>query len=347
MSQEIEHKNGGRHRGDAQQQLSPSEGSFESQPSAYAKRWCITVFRYDDEYISRFDELFLGKTISKCAVQEEKCQTTGRTHLQCFVSFVERKRIKQLRKLFGDTIHAEKAKGSDADNLRYCSKADTATGRHSISLGDFVCGGQGRRSDLDRLALLVQEGKSIGDIACQETGAFIRYSRGIKEAIQYMPYDRRNFISVVVIWGPTGTGKSQFVRDLAQKNNLSIFAKDLGKGNVWFDGYLHQDILLLDDFDSEDVRFRDILRWMDKYCEFSVQIKGSFTKPNWSYVFITTNHDPTTWYNTMLPDDRAPMYRRIHRVLHCGPKTFAGETYKEFIDDPSLFGQTLMWDEKE
>ncbi len=53
----------------------------------------------------------------------ERCPTTGKRHLQGYCYFKNAKSLSAVKKLFkDDTIHLEAAKGSTAQNIKYCSK---------------------------------------------------------------------------------------------------------------------------------------------------------------------------------------------------------------------------------
>lgn len=83
-------------------------------------RWCFTLNNYTEEQIS-----------SIVPIIEEKCRlgifgkevgNSGTPHLQGYIEFKTKGRPMNL---FGiKQIHWEKAKGSKADNMAYCSKED-------------------------------------------------------------------------------------------------------------------------------------------------------------------------------------------------------------------------------
>ncbi len=66
-------------------------------------------------------------------------------------------------------------------------------------------------------------------------------------------------------------------------------------GRVWFDGYLGEPTLLIDDFEPKEVGIRLMLRMLDKW-PMRLEVKGGVVQPNWTKVIITNNLHPREWY---------------------------------------------------
>ena len=83
------------------------------------------------------------------------------------------------------------------------------------------------------------------------------------------------------IYGDPGIGKSFSVRHLYPE----LYLKDMNK---WWDGYVDQSIVLIDDYDS--YVFSHYLKiWADNYI-FNGEIKGGIVKCCYSVLFITSNY---------------------------------------------------------
>ncbi|AXQ66295.1 MAG: putative viral replication protein [Cressdnaviricota sp.] len=80
------------------------------------KKWLCTLFNMKMETAV---EIFQVGT-TKGVIGAEICPTTGREHLQCYFVFNTKIRANETYKLLKG--HWEKAKGTDEDNYRYCTK---------------------------------------------------------------------------------------------------------------------------------------------------------------------------------------------------------------------------------
>lgn len=81
---------------------------------APAKRWCFTLNNYTDQDIDK-----LCSSNSSYIFGEEVAPTTGMKHLQGYIEFNSKCRPLGM---FNNTIHWEKARGSKAENIKYCGK---------------------------------------------------------------------------------------------------------------------------------------------------------------------------------------------------------------------------------
>jgi len=84
-----------------------------------AKLWCFTLNNYGGGAIETMikvlqpkDKYIIGKEVGD----------EGTPHLQGFINFYTKKRMSQLKKLHPSQIHWEKCKGTQLQNVQYCSK---------------------------------------------------------------------------------------------------------------------------------------------------------------------------------------------------------------------------------
>ena len=83
------------------------------------------------------------------------------------------------------------------------------------------------------------------------------------------------------IYGDPGIGKSFSVRNLYP----DLYLKDINK---WWDGYIDQKIVLIDDYDSY-ILSHYLKIWADNYV-FNGEIKGGTVRCSYSVLFITSNY---------------------------------------------------------
>ncbi len=84
------------------------------------------------------------------------------------------------------------------------------------------------------------------------------------------------------IWGPPGTGKTTTARNLHPE---SVYIK---AQNKWWDGYLGQDLVIMDDLDL-DVFGHHLKIWGDKWGATG-EIKGGTVGLNYQYFVVTSNY---------------------------------------------------------
>lgn len=287
-------------------------------------RFCGTWHNADDEAVSHFldwDEL------KRVIMQEEKTQTGG-LHLQMYFETKTRMRYTDVARMFGIS-HVNNAKGTAWQNYLYCTKEESATGKFQIQRGEFkeprTYTRENKVNGLDLMVEAIKEGATINEIARDHPKQFLLHNRGVAELIHHTTTVKETKpISVVLLTGPTGTGKSYWVRQYCAWHEIELYNKQIQgiKDTQWFDGVDGTTALLLDDFDHGQVPFRTLLTWLDTY-KLKVQTKGGTTWAKWNYVFITSNRLPQDWY----PDQLGgidPLIRRIH-VHHECPRRYAIE----------------------
>jgi len=297
------------------------------------KSWTFTLFNHDEKSIDAL-KLKTGEVELIC-FQEEKCPNTDRLHLQGFVKFPSTKRFNAVKIWLGDdAAHLETAKGSPRQNLDYCTKDDSATGKFRYQYGDFNRGGQGKRNDLDAVVERIQAGDTMETINELFPTQVIKFGRGIQlsRSLHLAKLAPSTFPrTVIVLYGRSGSGKSLWARQFAEHNNLSVYSKNLTKASdtQWFDGYDGEQCLILDDFTDQAVSFRELLIWTDIY-KHRAQVKGAMSIGTWSHVIITSNISPNLWYQSYVGAEREPLVRRLDHTLQAPPAPY----YCDAIYDP-------------
>jgi len=256
----------------------PSEqiGGFLYQLFYYIKhmsqcrRWCFTLNNYSNAEEETCKLIECAYLVIGREVGEE-----GTKHLQGYIEFDGGKRLATMKKLI-PRAHFESCKGTAKQNITYCKKQ-----------GDVFEKGepkqQGRRTDLEEIASLVEAKTSIREIAEQFPSSFIRYNRGIMEYKNLLQEHRDTPPCVVWLWGSTGVGKTR----TATEDFISFYIKD---GTQWWNGYEQQEAIVIDDFDGK-WPFRDLLRLLDRY-PYQGQTKGGYVKVNSPFIIITCSNPP-------------------------------------------------------
>nr|ADY17984.1 replication associated protein [Dragonfly associated cyclovirus 1] len=283
------------------------------EPVTRMRRLNITirrfVFTWNNYTPSDFETCitFLDNFCKYGIIGKEKCPTTQTPHIQGFCNLSKPMRFNNIKKHLHNSIHIEKANGSDEQNKIYCSKS-----------GEFFEKGhpdkQGKRNDLDAVVLTIQNGtNTISNVAKLHPISFIKYHKGIKEYINHVnPIRPRHYKSeVYYYWGPPGTGKSKTALEKATTYNPdSIYYKPRG---LWWDGYQQQTSVIIDDFYGW-IKYDELLKICDRY-PYKVQIKGGFEEFTSKYIFITSNVDTCDLYKFRNYNTDA-IERRITEKIH-------------------------------
>ncbi|UNY50604.1 replication associated protein [Chifec virus UA13_1880] len=252
------------------------------------RRFCFTWNNYTPDDLTRV-KAFLKEKCKYGIVGEELAPSTGTRHLQGFCNLSKPCRFNTIKKLLSDSIHIEKANGSDEQNQTYCRKAGTW-----FEEGTPIK--QGQRTDLDAVVSTIQSGETnIKTIAELHPTTFIKYVRGIQEYIRLVqPIPGRDSPTwVYYYWGPTGTGKSRrALKEAREINADSIYYKPRG---LWWDGYHQQECVIIDDFYGW-IKYDELLKICDRY-PYKVQVKGGFEEFTSKRIWITSNVDTDQLYH--------------------------------------------------
>lgn len=257
------------------------------------KTWIYTLNNYTDADIEKLKLLEVNR--HRCC---KEVGETGTPHLQGCITFKRNYRLKQLHKLFPN-IHWEIARAVDAVN--YCIKGEVII--------EVINNEQGKRSDLNEITDKIKAGASMRDIALEYPSQYIRYYKGFQAFQQTIAPCTESFekVKVVVVYGDPGIGKTRYAYE--HDPNLYNVAEPVNN-TIWFDGYIGQKTILLDDFYAW-VKYHYLLQLLDGY-PMMLPVKGSFVRKNWNAVFITSNNHPSLWYNR--PEWDA-LKRRITEII--------------------------------
>lgn len=257
-----------------------------------SRRFTITIFspiegkKPKKPQVPDFVDFFIG--------QREICPSTGRRHYQCYFEIPKKRTLGALiydweLELEHHSFHIEIARGTQKQNIDYCSKAESSDG-HQFTFGEPM--NQGQRNDLKEIAQSIKEGITESQIF-DENPHWFHFDKYMNKLIQVKNSKFKNIlrdIKVYYIHGPPGTGKSAYVWNRVQ-NKQYYQPPPMKNKSLWFDGYIGQDILWLEDVDLEEFDRSFILRLLDRY-PLTCEIKGGTTQACWTTVYITSNFEP-------------------------------------------------------
>jgi len=229
----------------------------------------------------------------------ETAPTTGQVHHQGYMYFKQPVRFSAMQtKVPG--AHLEVAKGTGVQNRVYCSK-------EAVFYEAGVCPIAGKRTDLDEVRDLVNDGASMADICAVATS--YQSLRAGQLLLSVVETPRTTKPRVVWYWGATGCGKSR--RAFEEYPDAWV-----SSGNLqWFDGYDGHAAVILDDWRDHHAPLSTMLRLLDRY-PYRVPYKGGFRQWKPDVIVITSNRAPTdeAVYRGV-PEDKNQLLRRIDEII--------------------------------
>lgn len=252
-----------------------------------AKRYSFTLNNYTEDEYSKLR----GSIETHCsyAIVGREVGDSGTPHLQGYVQFHKRVKFETCKDRLNPRCHIEVSNGTPRQNRTYCRKggdywehgdcpvtAGASTGRSNSRLNrdelatEFVSALDGGRQGL------------VG-FANEFPGTYyfcrhqlLRNSLGHAQAIE------RPNIEVWWYYGSPGTGKSRE----AHERLPSAYIKE--PRTKWWNGYLLEKEVIIDDFGPGGIDINHLLRWFDRY-KCYVEIKGDMV-PLYATTFIVTSN---------------------------------------------------------
>lgn len=260
---------------------------------------CFTLNNYtEDEY-----QYILDLQIFKYLVVGREVGEQGTPHLQGYGTLKNRMLDNKLRRIL-ERCHIERRKGTHLQASDYCKKEN-----NFIEIGEPPK--QGERTDLEEVAKKIKEGASVTDIASEHTTTYIKYGRGIKDAILQLqtPYDHCS-VRGIWIYGPPGTGKSYAARHF----DPDLYIKSQNK---WWDGYNGQLTVLLDDLDI-GVLGHYLKIWADKW-SCTGETKGGTIHLRHRLFVVTSNYSPEHFWSEdpLMLDAIERRFKRVYKQHQC------------------------------
>jgi len=239
----------------------------------------------------------------------EICPDTGNKHWQGYAEFKSACSMKAAQKKLGiGSAHMEKRMGSPTEAAEYCMK-DEEYKEFGERKADPEPGARNEIRDLRDAAMKARSPLELHEND-EIVAAYAKHMKFAHEILEYQAKKRsRDFreISVEVLWGDTGTGKTR-------KAYESGAFKWSPCEPEWWNGYSGEDKILIDEFYGQ-IKLSRLLEILDGY-QCRLPIKGGFTYAEWTTVYITSNTHPDTWYPNMPDEIKQALKRRISKRTH-------------------------------
>lgn len=269
--------------------------------------WCFTLNNYtEDEYTQVLETL----KEAKYYIIGKEVGDGGTPHLQGFVVFQRRYYFNVVRDKLGCRFHVEGARGTAQQNRRYCSKG-----------GNFVEGGTipkegGSRTNRGSVASSFMESISSGhrgvaEFAKEYPGEwyFSGFNLLRNHQLLTLPIERPGVV-VEWVYGEPGVGKSRY----AHEKFKEAYIKE--PRTKWWNGYLQEKEVIIDDFGPGGIDINHFLRWFDRY-KCLVETKGGMVALYATLFIVTSNfHPDDCWKDKdgVIHPQMSALYRRINII---------------------------------
>jgi hypothetical protein len=228
------------------------------------------------------ERLALLATTSKYIVIGKEVGESGTPHLQGYIYFEALKSLAVLKRL-NDKAHWEPARGTAQENYAYCTKEGNFEERGVIPATQEE---KGKRAavQISQRWELAKKAK-FEELPPENIRTYEYIYRKYRERPQV-----NDQMQNLWIHGPSGCGKSSWVRSHYSPNQF--YWKN--PSSKWFDGFNHEPILLIEDYDPSHAKFTAyyLKIWCDHYPFNCEEKNGSFKDVRPKMVIVTSQYHP-------------------------------------------------------
>jgi len=262
-------------------------------PSKNRSRNFAFTYHAGNDYIEECEEKLLTLPCDYLIFQYEMGKQDDRVHIQGFCSFKNKIAFSTIH-VYCPGIHVESAKATALKNIAYCTKLDTRVAG-PYEHGERPC--QGYRSDLVVMGEMVKNGIPVRKVIAEVGMGAARMSKHLMTYAQslYPERDRNVQPKVYIRWGPANSGKTRPIWE--KYGDDQVYQPVYQKGTVWWDNYVGQQCVLMDDWpwETNTDLYHDLLRWTDRYRQ-PLNVKGGSCVMGNSDFYLTSNVNPDLWF---------------------------------------------------
>lgn len=270
---------------------------------AKSRNWCFTLNNPQDNEIFQNNQL-------KMLIANLEVGAEGTPHYQGYCEFTNSVPLSTCKKL-NARAHWIKRSGTQFQAIDYCLKDYTQGPTKvmyedetletlknfglltvnvdtSIKLKDYMLSLNHRKENkLLHLKDCVDRGMGMKALWQEDFETMIRHHRNLNAYMLRQVNPRLWDMDIIVIYGPTGTGKSHY----CQEKYPDAYWKQTGK---WWDNYEGEETVVIDEFYGW-IQWSVLLRLCDKY-KMMVETKGGQVQFVSKRIIFTTNTLPILWY---------------------------------------------------
>lgn len=279
------------------------------------------------EVCERLRKEWVGDRTTRTGAWAYCVSEAGLNHVHMVLEDSTTMRFSAIKKAYAAGMHFEATKGNKQQAEDYIQKRPPFDEKGEtvayLCFAGEIRGAQGKRSDLDAVAAMIDEGRTPQEIM-NEDFSYRQYERMIRSAFfakrrKETPIHRE--VNVHFLIGDSRSGKSY---------TYVTLCKDYGEDEVYFlsdyetgglDQYQGERILFMDEYKGQ-YPFSFLLVMLDRY---KAQIHARFSNVYalWTEVYITSVFPPEELYKKMVQesdrgiDKQQQLMRRISDITYC------------------------------
>lgn len=261
---------------------------------------------------------------------KEIAPKTGHEHIHIYVQYSRSVRL-SLKKIEG--AHLEVCGGSAQQNIQYLKKhLKDEMGKLLWEEGEpeFKGKAQAKLKIIDVENMKKEDRKFLS----------INYYNIVdkinkQESLNLKISEFRKKVQVFYVWGPSGVGKTNWCLSKMEELKIDEFNDVKYTGAFWNGVTEKCSTALYDDFRDSHMKPSEFINFID-YNVHNLNIKGSFIKNKYEYIFITSVQDPEKlWreFQEKNPEDNLVQWIRRMQIIHLGNEKEEEKKFEKMIED--------------
>ena len=311
-------------------------------PAKQSRTWTMTVKNWDlfdkqdwEERIKNHTEPDGSKLVRYLSIGKHTGEKTGYQHCHLNLELEKPKTLTFVKdKLFNiPDMHCEPRRGTREQCNEYLNKDDHF--REIINTRKLQ---QGKRTDLDHIKELIDDGSNFYDLYDYHFGTVVRCEKGIRNYIAmrdtieatstiYEPPE------VIVYVGPAGAGKTwHCATDPDYMDGKGYRFPIQMDSKLYFDGYDRQKTLWFDEFSGKTMQFTKFCQLTDRFGARYETKGGSVLIFGIKKILISTIQFPHLWWagSERFNTDTEQLYRRLTKCYYLGQPRIKEDGTKEY-----------------
>lgn len=321
---------------------SKQEEPEKTMGSPKARCFVMTVKNWNYFDTQEWEEAILNQKNNKeeplviyLSIGKHTGEKTGYQHVHMNLELTDQKTCFWVKnKLFvRPDMHVEIRRGTREQADRYLTKDHQF--REIVNLRRLQ---QGRRTDLEHIKELIDEGSSFFDLYSENFSATVRYEKGLRNYIAMRDtIEATSTIfpapDVIVYVGPSGSGKSwrcstdkDYVDGKGYRFPIQMDSK------IYFDGYDRQKCLWFDEFSGKCMQFTKFCQLTDRYGGRYETKGGSVLIYGLKKILISTIQFPHLWWagSERFLTDTEQLFRRLTKCYYLGAPRITADGRKQY-----------------